>query len=76
MARRSTVARSYRRAWRSWPTGEQHAAKDLARDLRAQFPNVTRKLVNSVLSVEGKGDIFYDRAAYTYSLSAPRGREE
>jgi hypothetical protein len=56
--------------------GGQHAAKDLARDLRAQFPNVTRKLVNSVLSVEGKGDIFYDRAAYTYSLSAPRGREE
>ena len=56
--------------------GEQHAAKDLARDLRAQFPNVTRKLVNSVLSVEGKGDIFYDRAAYTYSLSAPRGGSE
>lgn len=51
--------------------GQQHAARDLARDLRDQFPGVTRKHINSVLSVEGKGDIFYDRAAYTYSLTAP-----
>ena len=49
--------------------GEPHAAKDLARDLRAHFPGVTRKQVNSVLSVEGKGDVFYDRTTFTYSLS-------
>ena len=50
--------------------GQQHAAKDLARDLRARFPGITRKQVNSVLSVEGKPDVFYDRATYTYSLTA------
>lgn len=53
--------------------GQQHAAKDLARDLRAQFPGVTRKQVNSVLSVDGKPDVFYDRATYTYSLTAQPG---
>jgi hypothetical protein len=52
--------------------GEAHAAKDIARDLRASFPGVSRKQVNSVLSVEGKGDVFYDRVTFTYSLSAPR----
>lgn len=51
--------------------GQQHAARDLARELRDRFPGVTRKHVNSVFSVEGKGDVFYDRAAYTYSLAAP-----
>jgi hypothetical protein len=37
---------------------------------------VSRKQVNSVLSVEGKGDIFYDRVTFTYSLSAPRSSVE
>lgn len=56
--------------------GQSHAAKDLARDLRASFPGVSRKQVNSVLSVEGKGDIFYDRTTFTYSLSASGGSDD
>lgn len=48
--------------------GGSHAAKDLARDLRAQFPGLTRKHVNSVLSVEGKGDVAYDRTTFMYRL--------
>ena len=56
--------------------GGSHDAKDIARDLRASFPGVSRKQVNSVLSVEGKSDVFYDRTSFTYSLSAPRGTED
>ena len=46
--------------------GEPQAAKDLARLLRPRFPGLSRKAVNSVLSVEGKGQVAYDRATYTY----------
>ncbi len=46
--------------------GEAHAAKDLARVLRGRFPGLTRKQVNSVLSIEGKGRVAYDRENFTY----------
>ena len=46
--------------------GEPQAAKDLARLLRPRFPGLSRKAVNSVLSVEGKGQVAYDRAIYSY----------
>ena len=48
--------------------GEPRAAKELARLLRTQFPGLTRKDVNSVLSTDGKDVVTYDRAAYTYRL--------
>ena len=50
--------------------GEHHAAKDIARDLRARFPGVTRKLVNSVLSSESRDNVAYDKATFTYRLGA------
>ncbi len=50
--------------------GEQHSAKDIARDLRERFPGVTRKLVNSVLSAESRDNVAYDRATFTYRLGA------
>jgi len=50
--------------------GERHAAKDIARDLRARFPGVTRKLVNSVLSSESRDNVAYDKATFTYRLGA------
>ena len=46
--------------------GEPRAAKVLARLLRAQFPGLTRKDVNSVLSTDGKDVVTYDRTTYTY----------
>src|SRR3954454_17416150 len=46
--------------------GEPRAAKELARLLRTQFPGVTRKDVNSVLSTDGKDVVTYDRTTYTY----------
>jgi hypothetical protein len=46
--------------------GEPRAAKELARLLRAQFPGLTRKDVNSVLSTDGKDVVTYDRTTYTY----------
>ena len=53
--------------------GEAHAAKDLARLLRGQFPGLTRKHVNSVLSVEGKGRVAYDRENFTYRVAGEDG---
>jgi hypothetical protein len=50
--------------------GEGHAAKDLARILRGRFPGLTRKQVNSVLSIEGKGRVAYDRENFTYRAAA------
>jgi hypothetical protein len=50
--------------------GGTHAAKDIARDLRASFPGVTRKLVNSVLAAESRDNVAYDRATFTYRLGA------
>ena len=50
--------------------GGSHAAKDIARDLRASFPGVTRKLVNSVLAAESRDNVAYDRATFTYRLGA------
>jgi hypothetical protein len=50
--------------------GEAHAAKDLARMLRGRFPGLTRKQVNSVLSVEGKDRVAYDRENFTYRVAA------
>jgi hypothetical protein len=50
--------------------GEGHAAKDLARILRGRFPGLTRKQVNSVLSIEGKGRVAYDRENFTYKATA------
>jgi hypothetical protein len=46
--------------------GEPRAAKELARRLRAEFPGLTRKDVNSVLSTDGKDVVTYDRTTYTY----------
>lgn len=46
--------------------GEPRAAKELARLLRTQFPGLTRKDVNSVLSTDGKDVVTYDRTTYTY----------
>ena len=50
--------------------GGAHAAKDLARVLRGRFPGLTRKQVNSVLSIEGKGRVVYDRENFTYRVAA------
>ncbi|MFN8516138.1 MAG: hypothetical protein U0841_26830 [Chloroflexia bacterium] len=43
---------------------------DLARVLRGRFPGLTRKQVNSVLSIEGKGRVAYDRENFTYRAAA------
>ncbi|MFN8538986.1 MAG: SDR family NAD(P)-dependent oxidoreductase [Thermomicrobiales bacterium] len=37
---------------------------------RGRFPGLTRKQVNSVLSIEGKGRVAYDRENFTYRAAA------
>ncbi len=47
-------------------------ARDIAAALtKAGLVGVDKKLVNSVLTIEGKGRFSYDRNAYTYALSNP-----
>ncbi len=47
-------------------------ARDIAAALtKAGLVGVDKKLVNSVLTIEGKDRFSYDRATYTYALSNP-----
>ncbi len=49
--------------------GMPRSAKEFTADLRGTFPGLTRKVVSSILTHEGKERVSYDREGYTYSLS-------
>ena len=52
--------------------GSTMTARDIAAALtKAGLVGVDKRLVNSVLTIEGKGRFSYDRTAYTYTLSNP-----
>lgn len=52
--------------------GSPMTARDIAAALtKAGLVGVDKKLVNSVLTIEGKGRFSYDRTSYTYALASP-----
>ena len=59
MGRRASVRR---------PLTIAQTAKELARPLVGTDSCISKRLVNSVLSLEGAAAVSYDRAAFTYNL--------
>ncbi len=52
--------------------GSSMTARDIAATLvKGGLVGVDKKLVNSVLTIEGKGRFSYDRTSYTYALASP-----